>query len=283
MKKNSKNSKYSKSSIIDFFRSFIARYQRCRISMSATSVSYYLILAFFPFLIIVEWIVIFCGFDYESLLGSALIIPESSLEGIINYLDYVKNVQSTYIVYAAVIILITSLSAALRVINDCINELSSNKTSSSVIKFMASFVIAIILLFVTYFSLIIAVVLKTVITLIDRNFGTALSSVYFFSSLPLVFIFFVICLFLFFLFNKLSGGNKSLKVKCSLFVSSVLFFSSMMFSKLIECSVKYPLVYGSLSFIIVIMAWIYLCTQIILTGTCFTVTILTFKGQNFKK
>lgn len=269
--------------ILEFSREFLILYGDCKISKSATSVSYYLILSFFPFLIIVEWIIIYFGFDFDFFLSSAVFLPKSSINGIIDYLNYVKNVQSAYIIYAAAIILITSLSAALRVINDCIGELSSKETPSSIFKFILSFVLAVILLFITYLSLLIAVILKSLLSLLDRNFGTDLTSLSFFSSLPLVFIFIMIALLLFFLFNKLEKGNKKLKAECSLFVSAALFFSSIMFSKLLEYSIKYPLVYGSLSFIIVLMAWIYLCAQIILGGACFTMTILKLKSQNFKK
>ena len=46
---------------------------------------------------------------------------------------------------------------------------------------------------------------------------------------------------------------------------------SMAFSTFIGASTKYPLVYGSLSAVILLMLWLYTCCMVILCGAAFNV------------
>jgi uncharacterized BrkB/YihY/UPF0761 family membrane protein len=61
-------------------------------------------------------------------------------------------------------------------------------------------------------------------------------------------------------------GEKNTILFCSAVSASILVIISLIFSEIMEISINYPLVYGSLSFIIIIMIWMYLCSVIILSG-----------------
>ena len=48
---------------------------------------------------------------------------------------------------------------------------------------------------------------------------------------------------------------------------------SMAFSTFIGASTKYPLVYGSLSAVILLMLWLYTCCMVILCGAAYNVAL----------
>lgn len=270
------NLKIYKNNIVEFCGDFLTLFSKCKVQKSATSVSYYLILSFFPFLIIVEWFVLSLGFDFESIVKSLTVLSSSSVEGLSSYLQYVKDTQSKYLILAALLILISSLSSSLRSISDCVEELSQTKKKITFSHYLLSYLITIITLFLTYVLLLFTVIFKTVLVFLDDNLGTNISKYIHFSFIPYLSLFILIVLFLYILYKKISNDNKRLVFVCSVFVSAILVGSSYVFSKVMQYSVKYSLVYGSLSFLIIIMIWLYLCALVILSGACFTKTLLTY-------
>ena len=57
---------------------------------------------------------------------------------------------------------------------------------------------------------------------------------------------------------------------------------SLVFSIFIGASAKYPLVYGSLASIILLMFWLFICCQIIYSGAAFNIALRNYRRKNGK-
>ena len=64
-----------------------------------------------------------------------------------------------------------------------------------------------------------------------------------------------------------------------IFITLGLVVMSWIFSGFIAVSTRYPLVYGSLASLILLMFWLYLCCQIIYLGAALNIALRDVQGK----
>lgn len=258
-------------------KEFVFIFNRCRIMRSAAAVSFYLTLSFFPFLICLHFLAVSVGIDIIDLenIKNLAVIPKPAVSGIIDYINYIRKLQSPELLFFAATILAASLSAAVRSFSSALEEVYAAERFKGAAQFIFSFVFSLVFLFLTYLFMLFCVAAKAVISLIDENIGSHFYIITKFEWLSLAALFVFLTLILLFVYRgfffktnfKESSAFSDVCFFCSALVSAVLVILSIIFSEIMEISIKYPLVYGSLSFIIIIMIWMYLCAVIILGGS----------------
>lgn len=255
------------SKILAKAKQFSDVFGRARIFRSAAAVSYYLTLAFFPFLIILHWMLVTLGLKTKILTDSA-ILPDAVRSQIGDYISYIAAAQSPSLFFAAVIILITSLSGALRTMLGCMEDLGG-KVRRGAARYAFSFLCSFAFLFITFLFMLITVAGKAALVFINDTLHTGLTLIYEpeWTSAILLFVFLFFVLMLLYSFD----GNCSQTLRAAVIPSAVaaamLVAVGHIFSRFIEYSARYPLVYGYLTSIIFIMLWLYICANIILGGS----------------
>lgn len=257
-------------------RLFAAVFLKARIFRAAAAVSYYLTLAFFPFLIILHWMFVTLGLKTKLLADSA-ILPGAVRSQVGDYISYIAASQSPSLFFAAVIILVTSLSGALRTILVSMEDLSGTVTHRGAARYAFSFLCSFGFLFITFLFMLITVAGKAAFVFIDNTLhtGLALTNEPEWVSAILLFLFLFFILMLLYSVDKKSCGSLLAVAVPAAIAAAMLVAVGQLFSGFIEHSARYPLVYGYLTSIIFLILWLYVCANIILGGS-----VLTFITTN---
>ncbi len=249
-------------------------FDRERIPQASAALSYFLTLTFFPLLICLYTMLgsLFpAAEDVRSLLGALL--PEKTVETIIDYLRYVSENLSTPMLVMALTVLLTSSSAAFRTIDRVIGTMRGRKRFTGVSAFVFSFTFSILLLAAVYFSVLLIVTGKWFLEKADRyimfmNISDGWSWWRF--VLLFMLLFTLICG----LYRITAPPGKAVRLlPGTVFASASLVGVSIVFSAFIGASTKYPTVYGSLASIIVMMLWLYICGMVLFLGAALNVAL----------
>ena len=189
------------------------------------------------------------------------------------FLAYVAENNNKAMMFGSLAILVTSSSAAIRTFQGTIGEMQGRQRFQGLLGFAFSIVFSLIFLAAIYFSILVMLTGGELIDLLNRY-------------LPLIdisdswnYLRFI-----------LLGGISFVTVWGVYWVSAcredpyrtwpgalaatvMLVAVSMAFSTFIGASTKYPLVYGSLSAVILLMLWLYTCCMVILCGAAYNVAL----------
>lgn len=256
---------------------------KARIFRSAAAVSYYFTLAFFPFLIILHWMLVTLGLKTKLLTDSA-VLPAAVRSQVSDYISYIAAMQSPSLFLAAVIILATSLSAALRTILSSMEDLGGKVIRRGAARYAFSFLCSFGFLFITFLFMLITVAGKAALVYLGSflHMGFTLNNDPWWISAILLFVFLFFVLMLLYSFDAVSCGRVSTVAVPAAIAGAMLVAVGQLFSGFIEHSARYPLVYGYLTSIIFLMLWLYICANIILGGSvlAFVKTKCLNEGRN---
>lgn len=257
-------------------------YLQNHIPRAAAAFSYFLTLSLFPMLICLYVMLgnLFPAMEQVRNLFVGL-LPEEATEIILDYLRYVSENVSDSMLVVALVGMLTTSSAAFRTIDNVMGEMRRKQRRSGFLEVPFSVVFSLLFLVAMYISAILIVTGRWFLDFVDRhimfmNISDSWSWVRF------------ILLFLV-LFGMLTGLYRLNTPKTgryhllpgALGASGTLVVVSMLFSMFIGRSTRYPLVYGSLASMILMMLWFYLCGMIIFMGNGLNVA-LENAGPDFK-
>ena len=247
-----------------------------RISRWAAALAYFMILSFFPALICINAVIGTLHLDVVELVEQmSLLIPQSALSLLDEYIQYISGNRSRGLIIGGVIMLLFTSSAAMRVLMNAMDEIHERTTYSGFWSIVASVAFSVVFLLTVYLSL--AVVLTgnwffhllegLLLEITGRDFIPLPWS---WQWMRFLVLFCLVLVFVLILYRATAPrGKPRHPVMIGALVAAVsLVAASSIFSAIISLSSRYSLVYGSLASVIVLLVWLYLCGTIVIMGSC---------------
>ena len=283
MEKFARWKRLSETKVVDFGREMILLINKKQVLRSAAALSYFLMLSFFPFLICLSWMLGNFQFDIVRLLEYAPggLIPSSTLQVIVEYLDYVSGRDSAVMLYAGVALMVTTSSGVFRTMLNAMQDIYGKKRYRGIWKYLFSLVYSVFFLIAVYLCVILVVVGNDAISFVRAFFHMdPLVDDWLWVRYPLFFVsLFVILYFVY----RLAVPMEKPRIPVgygALVTALALVVVSIGFSIFINFSVKYSLVYGSLASVVVLMFWLYICSNVILLGAVLNSVLERRKKKN---
>ncbi len=255
--------------LVHGFRIFINK----KVMRAAAEFSFNVILTLFPMLICINWLVgrLHTSFDGAiETLGQFL--PESTMDIISGYLTYISDYQSNTALFLGIFMMIMPASAALRSLQGILNEIYNRRSSDSLLSFMLSFLASFVVLLVVYSCMILMVSGNWLLNFLINKFDIG-SYILDWNWLRFLVLYMLLALMMYLLYRFLPFSVKSphtlfvgIVYPGVLFSSVMLVVVSIIFSYFIGLSTRYSLVYGSLTSIVILMLWLFACSNVIIIG-----------------
>ena len=260
--------------ILRFAGRFTRLYTEQRLAMAAATLSYYLTMTFCPLIIVLYSLL---GNSYDKAMRIVAfaehLMAVETVDFIREFLAYVASHSSAGMTLAGITVLVTSASAAVRTMQFTIGAMQGGQRFRGVLSFLFSVVFSVLLVAGVYFGVI--------ALLSGRGLMSRLNEI-----LPAVDIsgswntlrFLLLAAIEFFLFWSIYASLKRREDRYSCFPGAILATATMVavslvFSVIISASVKYPLIYGSLASVILLMMWLYFCSLAIFCGAALNIVI----------
>ncbi len=255
---------------VAFVLEMVRLYFDKRVSRSAAELAYFLILSFFPALICVNALVGMLHLDINQVLELVdHIIPAGVQAVLADYLGYIEGNQSGLLT-AGIIMTLFSASAAFRALMNIMDDLYGRKGYTGLWQVVASVVYSVLFLVTIYISGVVLLTGNWFFQLLEDILPFQLPQ----TNWPWLRFVLLFCLMLFFILIIYRVSAPPGKPRPPLFTGAILasvalVAASMIFSYFIGMSTRYSLVYGSLTSVIILMVWLYLCGNILILGNVF--------------
>lgn len=256
-------------------REIIEIYTDKKVGRSAAQLAYFFTLSLFPFIICLNAMLGSLEISEAEILNMGeRIIPEGILTALGEYLQYIGNNSSDVMTVAGITLMATTSAAAFRAIMAIMEDIQGKSRFSGLFGALLSFMFSLVFLAAIYIVGILIVFGQWILNILDREFGIgAIVDVW--KWLRFVILFFLL-LFIIYALYRLSAPREKKpapRILGAVTASFALVIVSMVFSWFIGMSFKYPLVYGSLASIIILMLWFNLCGNILIMGNVLNIVI----------
>lgn len=254
---------------ICFARSVVQLYFSARVSRSAAELAYFLILTFFPLLICVNGIVASLHLDIALVLDTLeRFLPGGVAAILAEYIQYITQNQSTGMFLTGLFTTLVSASAAVRALMKSMDDIYAQVHFVGFRKILASVVISVLMLASIYLSVLVVMSGSWFFGLLEKYLHlphTAQS----WQWLRFVLLFSMVLFFILILYRVTAPVSKPRQpvLPGAISAAVALVGASILFSWFMEISVRYPLVYGSLTSVIIMLIWLYLCGNILIVGS----------------
>lgn len=242
-----------------------------RISRASAQLAYYILLSIFPVLIVVSAVLGQLPLSGSDLLGDVMAVLPSAVGSLLGeYLLYVENNQSMALISGGVIMTLTASSAAFRGLMDIFGEVFGQRVRGGVVGVIFSVLLSLLMLVMIYGSLLIVLLGDLLLGMIQFlldvpvvHYSWRLGQL----LMPFALVFLVLALF--YRLTARSPRHKRMVLPGALLASVVLVAATAVFSKFMTVSTRYATVYGSLASVIILMVWLFLCSNILIMGNIF--------------
>ncbi len=256
-----------------FLRDGVLTYFNLRVPQAAACLAYFVLLAVFPVLICVSYLLGLAHIDITSVINQLEpILPMEALVVIKSYLMYISYRQSPGLFIAGLAACWFSAAAAYRTIARVILDVY-DYVARSVIRSMAvSILFPPALLLTLDMSIIVVVTGEMTLRSLAERLPFLHDVLGLWSWLRYVLLFAIFFLFILAVLTMASpsGTPRTPMMVSSLAATLALVAASGFFSWFISMSSRYSLIYGSLVSIVVLLIWLYLCGQILFLAIVFT-------------
>ena len=256
---------------VAFVSDVVGLYFSCRVSRAAAELAYFLVLTFFPILICLSAFVSKLNLEMSTLLEEAsYVLPQEVLVIFRDYLGYIDTHQSDAMLVAGVLMSAVFASAAVRGLMNVMHEIYGRATFLGVRQLVASFVVSILLLVTIYLSITVVVTGNWFFRMVGQmlrleDLVAQVDTWQWSKYLLLIALVFLFILLLYRFAAPLSHPRPPV-IPGALLAAVALTIASMIFSTFMEHSTRYSLVYGSLTSVIILLVWLYLCGNILIVG-----------------
>ena len=266
--------------LLDFARRFTLLYNENRLPMAAAALSYYLTMTFFPLVIVLYTML---GNNYVKamrvLAFAEQFLAAETVTAIRDFLVYVATDRSSAMLIAGITVLLTSASAAVRAIHYTIGRMQGGVHYRGVWGLLFSLVCSLILVAGLYLVMIIMLAgrglfdrLHEIIPAIDL--GGTWNTIRFLLLAAIEYL-----LFWGIYLVSCKKGEAYDTFPGAILATLAMVAVSYVFSAFIGASVKYPMVYGSLASLILLMMWLYFCSLVIYCGAAFNIVLRDMKRE----
>ena len=264
----------NRNKLLRIARNMYRIYSRRRIATAAAALSYFLTLSLFPLLICLYFMLghLFPA-DRELLRFLDGLLPAETIRTILEYLRYVSSHRSSAMLVMALSVLATSSSAAFRTVNRVMGEMRGVGRFPGFLSLPASFLFSLVFLASFYASALLLLTGKRFLEFADRHIMFMnISDRWQVWRFGLLFLLLFVLLCGLYRFTAPKGRPVRLLPGAAL-ASLALVAVSILFSLFIGAGTRYPLIYGSLASIILMMLWLYSCGVILFLGNALNVSL----------
>ena len=251
-----------------YIREGIEIYLNKRVPRSAAELSYCLMLSIFPMLICLNAMLASLNLSENAVIEYGQgIIPSGALKLIAEYVDYVTVNYSPTMLIAALLLVATTSSAAFRAILNIMSEIQGQPRYRGFWSTIVSFLYSLLFLLSIYISCFIIFAGNWLMNWLVAHFeARTLTALW--RALRFVLLFVILFTIIYGIY-RLSAPRerpRSQRLIGALAAAIVMVVASMFFSWTIEMSVQYPLIYGSIASLIILMIWLFICGNILICG-----------------
>lgn len=261
------------SSPVRFIREMVEMYFSKNVSRSAAELAYFLILTIFPVLICVNGFVGLLRLDpVELLSGIEEFLPRGTLDVVGEYVGYISTNQSTGMLVAGLTATLFSASAAFRALMNIMSDIYERKTYTGIFQIIASVLFSVLFLVTIYLSLVVVLTGSWLFTLVEDFFHLDPGALpWDWQWIRFLILFCLVLLFVLLVYRMAAprGRPRPPLLTGAVLASAALVASSVLFSWFIGMSSRYSLVYGSLTSVVILLLWLYLCGNILILGNVF--------------
>ncbi len=256
---------------IRFVNDVVDIYFSKNVPRASAELAYYLVLSVFPILICLSAFVGRLDLDLASLLrGTDKLLP-GGVNAILNeYIRYLETSRTPGMLTVGVVMTVLSASAAVRGLMNIMREIYGRASFRGIKQLIASVLFSLLLLVSVYLSLAVVVTGNWFFHLLGELLNlehlvgrfVTWQWVKYLLLLGLMFLF----ILLLYKFTAPLTRPRPPVVTGALAAAVALAAASAIFAWFIGRSTNYPLVYGSLASVIILLLWLYLCGNILVLG-----------------
>lgn len=248
-------------------------------------VTFYIILSFFPFLIVILTLAGYLNLSDQQLFRDfQFLVPEESYRIVEKVINEILSSRSPTLLSFG---MLGALWASLNGINALMRGISKSyniEENRSFLRFKLIALIFLIIILLAIFSSFVVLVLGEILgNLIFSYFGGDGLFTYIWNKLRLIILFcFLIVTFV--ILNLMATGfrySALLMFPGSLLAAAGWIVISLGFSFYVRHFSNYSLTYGSIGGIIILLLWIYWSSEILLLSCAFNAVLIEFKGKKY--
>ena len=243
-------------------------YTQRRISRASAQLAYYLVMCLFPVLIVVVSAVGMLPIEGTSSLEQLLsALPDAVQEIVLDYLNYIVSNQSLSLLLVGLAATLLASSAAFQGLIDIFSEVFGHRSRAGIWEKLFTLALSLLLPVILYGALLMVLLgdwlLNLVKFLLDvpvLHYGWKLAQI----LMPLAVSFLALALV-----YRLTGPNRACGRRIlpgALAASAALVAATKIFSAFMSISTRYTVVYGSLASVIILLVWLFLCSNIMILG-----------------
>ena len=267
-----------------FFRDFIKLFMDKNLGRASAALAYNLTLTFFPLIICLYSLL---GKSYDRIMTvldfAANFLTLDTVEVLSDFAAYVSMNYSAAMTIAGLTFLITSASAAVRILQFTIGEMQGEIRFNGIAGILFSIFFSLVFVGMLYFSISMMFMSKAFINRLNRiipSLGLGRS----WSRLRFLLLAAISFLIVWGVYEVSIPKNKKYPTWIGALVASgVIVITSILYSLFLSFSTRYPLVYGSLTSMILLMLWLYTCCLIIYCGAAINIVLRDMKRKNRRK
>ena len=263
-----------------FFKRFFNLFAQNRVTTSAAGLSYYFTMTLFPLIICVYTLL---GNNYELsvrvLSFLQPVLPERSFELISSFMDYVSDNYSIAMMVLALSVILITASAGIRSLESAIGQMQGKRRYDGFFFFFFSVILSLALLFTLYFGIVVMFMGEAILSRVSVYLPfLQIDNIWTDLRYPLLFVLGFLMIMLLFTVCKSREDHYSV-IPGALLATLMLVGVSALFSRFINASVKYPLVYSSLASLVLIMFWLYCCSLSVYCGSVMNIALRDGKAE----
>ncbi|MEA4920688.1 MAG: YihY/virulence factor BrkB family protein [Clostridiaceae bacterium] len=246
----------------------IKRYFSDGVARASAQLAYYLFFSIFPVLILVNNIISRLNVDIKSiLLRFEYLFPAQIADMLIDYIDYLRRIESPYMFVVSVFLTLYAMTRSLNSLLTSVRQAYRIKKAGTVNYMTAALLSAIILL---SFFMLTAVILggEFVIVKLEKYINVPLSVNAFlrllkFVLLP-VYMFFILSGFYYIVPSRRYSFKYA--IPGAMFAVVTITTVTTVFSYYVSHFSNYSLLYGSLAAVMILMIWLQLVSSVLILG-----------------
>ena len=238
-----------------------------RVPVSAAALSYNITMTFFPFVICIYTML---GHNFDSAIGLIQmfenVMPEKTYDYLLRFMSFVSENYSTPMMAFALSTIVITASAAFRTLETTICIMQGGERHTGIGFLFFSVVMALAFLFLLYAAFLIVLMGQGLLSAVNA-FLPFVDLENYSSPLRYLLLFLVGQVIVTIIFALCKNRGDDYHIFFGAFVTTVgLVGVSYVFSKFINASLKYHLVYGSLAALILLMFWLYCVCVAVFVG-----------------
>ena len=257
-------------------------FQRTRVARSAAALSYNLTISIFPFLICVSAILGSLNIresDLHSFLAE--VFPVEAIASVIEFLTNLTGNRSELMLFVGVTAMITSSSATFRCFTGIMGDIQGEMRYTGIRRGIFSFVFSIAFLAAIYFSGLAVLTGEWLLQILERYFGFgSMFTLWTRIRFPLLFLLIFGIIFGVYIISAPRVIRKRSRLPGAFTAAVALVVTSIIYSRMINASIRYAILYGSLASVIILMIWLYTCGIILIMGNVLNISLYNSKNKD---